>query len=225
MKRIVFCIPAVTFFALDGLCQNDQRLEGGIDTNYILVMRSYRFEDGTSTDPMLVKQIIRQQEGRTSYSHNAVRQISVDSVFIIGCDDAGDTDVIKQFLRSLEFYNLWFGLKKRRGSVEHVLPQMFFRSIDEARTTYSMQWIEDGEDFGEIRLKHLAALSVYDFGRVLSEECNDVRCVITFTPHKTSLECSKKFYEEKLFPRYLNYISKNHRVTGYQIEMKKISWD
>jgi hypothetical protein len=120
-------------------------------------------------------------------------------------------------------YNLWFKFRKKRGTVDSVHISLFFRG--HLNESYETDWVENEINYGKVVLHNIASLTEYQFGHLLYAECESGSCKVYFPPSEAILTCTQDFYNSLLFPKYLNFVSKDHRLTGYQISVRKIDFE
>jgi hypothetical protein len=149
------------------------------------------------------------------------KYVDSDSIELVNLSESDDQMVVGQFLLSLELYNLWFKFERRRGAIDSLSISDFFTG-DSEKVFFSTKWSEDGEDYGVVSVSGLQSIRQYNFGHVVHAECIDDNCTIYFPPYSAKLHCSLYFYENMLYPKYLNYISKEHRRTSYQLQIIKV---
>ena len=229
MRTVVLILCYFTF-----LC-NTKGQDYPSHSNYRLY-RHFWFEDGIETDKMLARQVINDrstfsQENQGSWlrfnecstANGFDEYVDSDSIYRMDVNRSSHGDVVHRFMLSLEMYNLWFKFKKNRGTVDNVVIELFIDG--KLKKQYQSDWVENGVSYGRITLKALSTISGYNFGHLVYPIFKEDACTIYFPFSKATIQCSRKFYEEVLFPKYLNYISKEHRLTWYQIGVQKVDWN
>lgn len=129
-----------------------------------------------------------------------------------------DSALVEHFLLSLEMYNLC-SAKKNGCLISPITIDLFF-----SKPGFSGNYSFRFDDQNYITITGLEHLKTFNFkGKIIENKLNTNEMEILFEDiPMLKIECSLSYYESVLFPRYLNFISKNRRLTNYNLNMKKL---
>ena len=184
--------------------------------NYRLY-HQYCFYNQVCTDSMLVSLIINDENLLMQKKGKRYEKIyKTIEVKRIDLENSDDRLVIDQLLQSLEIYNL--SASRKKWPLSEKLDHTYFFNGQQFKKNYHVKF--NHRDF--LNIENLEELKLYDFKRkfVEKEVANNIE--ITFENGiQTKIICNKEFHKEVLFPEYLNFISKNHRLTPKNIKFDK----
>ncbi|GJM35218.1 MAG: hypothetical protein DHS20C18_42190 [Saprospiraceae bacterium] len=206
-------VNILTLLFMMGSCKSVQKEDKTSDHGNYNYYIQYCFYNAECTDSLLYSMVVKDKkallyEGK---EENIYKREQIERVDLTNGDDEL---VINTFLKSLTVYNRCAG--RRIGcSIDPFLMSLFFKG-EPSKKIYKAK-IED-ED---IKLEGLEFLREYNFKYELDEIVLEANQILVDFGQGTKLYCTETFYKDYLFPYCLNFISKKHRLTGKNIEVKK----
>jgi len=186
------------------------------DESNFRVYRQYCLENGCCTDTLLWRVVIRDQEnyrGRNS----ALRHYEVDTLSRLNPEGLDSRTVIQQFFHSLQVLNICFVRDEGCSCLGDLGIGTFFDS-DHLKKHYKTKLTIAGTQ-SLCRIKNIRELTTYNFGQKITSIAKRSTVAVYFPGSSASIKMSEEFYEKIFFPRYINFIAVNHRVTPYQVEV------
>ncbi len=175
------------------------------------------FSSGFCTDSFLIRFI-------HSTEYNSKIETKPDSLFLRvnilpkEVKNSSDSLIINQFLLSLKAYN-FYG-KVRKPSV--IWTQFtFFQDPENMKQVYTTHLF--GSPF---TIYNLSDLKRYDFKYKITETKNPSsgQVTISFDDYETYIICPIELYKKIILQRHLNFISKNHHISPYNLGITPIGF-
>ena len=183
------------------------------------VYNQYCFASGFCTDTLFIRFV-------DSFGNSFPQQYTQDTIYTkknikpLDVNNQNDLEIIEQFLLSLEAYNYYaLGAESKRPVIW--TQYAFFYNPEKMKNKYVSK--VHGSTF---ELYNLNQLKQYDFKYQFTEKRDSIadRVTVSFDNYDTYFICSMQLFDQIIFQRYLNYISKNHRISPYVLGIKPIQW-
>lgn len=175
--------------------------------NEVLVFHQYCLSDKFCTDSLLI-QILNVPDNQFTSLHTDTifKKIIVEPIVV---EKSTNQEIVRQFLLSLEAYNYYDSKIGQR--LLYWTQYAFFDHPAKLKNIYNVNI--QGDEFEIYNLQHLVR---YDFKAKITRKVDENGIVtISFDSYDTYIRCSQRTYKEFLFPKYLNYISKEPRRVLY----------
>lgn len=214
MKSFLFNIIMLTVL-LTGCNKQNQKIVNTWGQNNYYDYKQFCFYNGQCTDSLLVTLSTVKQIGGIGI--NKFRSYEVEQISRMDPEKESEDKVIGQFFKGLEVYNLC-STKENMGGLGAELKLDYFFINNHFEKNYKVNL-----EKGEISINNIHSLNKFDFFRKLKENyLGNGMVEIIFDDYDTQIICDSIHYDTIIFPKYFNFLSKNHRLTRYNINVEKV---
>lgn len=212
MKTYIYPLIIAIFFIA---CNKEvQKTQIGWGENTYYDYKQFCLYNNFCTDSLLVSLYTVRLNGNIGM--HKIKNYTKEEIERINPTQENEDMVVNHFLKSLEVYNLCSHQKDNGGLQEALTLDDFFKPTD-FKQNYRANI---GKSL--ILIENIAAIDSFDFYRTVEEHyLENGNVELTFGNFATKMICDSTYYVDEIFPKYLNFISENHKLTPYNLGINK----